>query len=94
VAEVLERVKGNFRTLAEFFTLEAPEGGWYAVLPLPEGMSDEPVALRLLEEQRLLVHPGYLFDFERDCLVLSLLPEPAQFREAVRRLREGVEGLC
>ena len=42
------------------------EGGWTAILRVPDlagdGASDEEWALRLLVEDGVLVHPGYLFD--------------------------------
>jgi aspartate/methionine/tyrosine aminotransferase len=66
--------------------LHEPEGGWYAVLPLPAGLTDEDAALHLLQESSVLVHPGYFFDFQEDCLVVSLLPESGRFARAARSL--------
>ena len=60
------------------------EGGWSAVVQVPSTRSEEEWALRLLERDRVLVHPGYFFDFPREAfLVLSLLPLPDVFAEAV-----------
>lgn len=43
--------------------------------------------LALLRDDDVLVHPGYFFDFPREAfLVLSLLPRPAEFREALDRI--------
>ena len=43
-------------------------------------------SIRLLEQQHVLVHPGYFFDFPRDgYLVVSLLTRPDVFRERHRR---------
>ena len=43
--------------------------------------------LRLLEQARVLVHPGYFFDFSAEAfLVVSLLPATATFAEAIDRL--------
>jgi alanine-synthesizing transaminase len=43
--------------------------------------------LRLLDEDDVLAHPGYFFDFSREgFLVLSLLTEETVFREAAARL--------
>jgi aspartate/methionine/tyrosine aminotransferase len=88
-AEVLERVKQNFKTLRDAAgpALEAPEGGWYAVVPLPGGLTDEDAALRLLEEKNVLVHPGHFFELSREGLVVSLLPEPALFARAAAALK-------
>ncbi len=63
------------------------EGGWYAVLEVPSFDTEENLVVKLLTSNRVLVHPGYFFDFPRESfLVLSLLtPEPA-FAEGVGRL--------
>jgi aspartate/methionine/tyrosine aminotransferase len=54
--------------------------------------SEESLALQLLEQDHVLVHPGYFFDFPREAfLVLSLLPHPDVFDRAVSRLLSRVE---
>lgn len=84
---ILERIRGNLQTLRSLPGLLEPAGGWSAVLRFALPQSDEELALEILERTGVLVHPGYFFDFEADdFLVLSLLPEPARFAEAVRRL--------
>jgi hypothetical protein len=63
------------------------EGGWYAVMEIRDGVSDEDRALRLLREDDILIHPGFFYDFNREgMVVLSLLSEPAIFRQGVGRL--------
>jgi aspartate/methionine/tyrosine aminotransferase len=64
------------------------EGGWYAVLRLPDDASDEETAISLLQRDAVLVHPGYFYDFPGDApyLVLSLLPRPDVFAEGAARL--------
>jgi len=63
------------------------EGGWSAVLQVPATESEEERVVRLLEQHDVLVHPGYFFDFPREAyLVLSLLPSPDVFDEAVARI--------
>lgn len=67
------------------------EAGWSAVVQLPATMTDEARALQLLDAG-VLVHPGYLFDFEREgFIVISLLPPAALFRQGVSTLFEVVE---
>jgi len=62
------------------------EGGWYVVLRVPALESDEELAIRLLREASVSVHPGHFYDFPNDGhLVLSLITEPADFREGVAR---------
>ena len=68
-------------------TLIRPEGGWSAVLRVPAFDSEEAIVLRLLDEEHVLVHPGFFFDFDTEAwLVVSLLPEPDRFGDAIRRV--------
>jgi Aspartate/tyrosine/aromatic aminotransferase len=87
-ARVRERLLQNWQTLREaFLSKYCPEvlGGWYAVVRL--GEDDEELTLRLLKEKHVLVQPGFFFDFDEDgWVVVSLLQEPAQFKEAVERI--------
>ena len=87
-AKVRERLLQNWNTLREAFPSKyCPEvvGGWYAAIRL--GEDDEELTLRLLREKHVLVQPGFFFDFDEDgWVVVSLLQEPALFKEAVARL--------
>ena len=87
-SRVKERLLQNWQTLREAFPSKyCPEvlGGWYAVVRL--GEDDEELTLRLLKEKHVLVQPGFFFDFDEDgWVVVSLLQEPAQFKEAVERI--------
>jgi hypothetical protein len=92
-AAILDRLRGNLSVLRETMAglpaieLLEPAGGWSAILRVSHPMTDEDLVLNLLEHAGVLVHPGYFFDFAtEDFLVLSLLPEPGQFAEGVRRL--------
>jgi alanine-synthesizing transaminase len=68
-------------------TLLDVEGGWSAVLRVPASWPDEKWALFLLEQDGVLVHPGYFFDFETEAfLVLSLLTPPEDFAAGVARV--------
>ena len=88
---VKERLLQNWQTLREAFPAKyCPEvlGGWYAVVRL--GEDDEELTLRLLREKHVLVQPGFFFDFDEDgWVVVSLLQEPALFKEAISRIRVG-----
>jgi alanine-synthesizing transaminase len=69
------------------------EGGWSAVLQVPALASEETLVLSLLTEERVLVHPGFFFDFAREAfLVVSLLVAPAVFDAAIDRLMRRVSG--
>lgn len=89
-SQVRERLLVNWQTLRDAFPAKyCPEvlGGWYAVVRL--GEDDEELTLRLLREKRVLVQPGFFFDFDEDgWVVISLLQEPASFKEAVQRMKE------
>lgn len=69
------------------------EGGWCDVLAISKPFAEEPFTVNLLAQDNVLVHPGYFFDFEKEgFLVVSLLTEPAIFREgAVRMLARLAE---
>ena len=89
-AQVKDRLLANWQMLREAFPAKyCPEvlGGWYAVVRL--GEDDEELTLRLLQEKHVLVQPGFFFDFDEDgWVVISLLQEPAIFKEAVRRMAD------
>lgn len=89
-ARVKERLLANWQALREAFPSKyCPEvlGGWYAVVRL--GEDDEELTLRLLREKHVLVQPGFFFDFDEDgWVVISLLQEPAIFKDAVQRMKE------
>ncbi len=96
---IRDRVVRNYGRLKELSAafrsvrLLPAEGGWYAILQVPAMQSEESLVLQLLERDRVLVHPGYFFDFPREAfLVLSLLPRPDEFDAAVGRLLTRAEG--
>ena len=63
------------------------EAGWYATLRVPVSRTDEELAVELLEQRDVLVHPGHFYEFAGDgYLVLSLITPKAEFREGVSRL--------
>jgi aspartate/methionine/tyrosine aminotransferase len=54
---------------------------------VPAVLTEEQLILRLLEEEGILVHPGYFFDFAREAfVVVSLLPDANVFRDSVTRV--------
>jgi len=89
-SKVLDRLQQNWQTLREAFPSKyCPEvlGGWYAVVRL--GDDDEELALRVLREKHVLVQPGFFFDFDEDgWVVISLLQDPAIFKEAIERIKQ------
>ena len=62
------------------------EGGWCATIRVPATRSEESLVLDLLQRERILVYPGYFFDFPREAFVIvSLLPPEDVFAEAFDR---------
>jgi aspartate/methionine/tyrosine aminotransferase len=62
------------------------EGGWSAPIRVPATRGEESLVLELLEQERVLVHPGYFFDFPHEALVIvSLLPREDVFADALER---------
>ena len=91
--QILQRVQRNRRCLAQALGAHSPctllpaEAGWCAILRVPEIMSDEAWARTLLEQDSVLVQPGYFFDLAMGAtLVLSLIVEEAAFAAGVARL--------
>lgn len=69
------------------FRLQEPEGGWTAVIEAPRIRTEEQWALNLLEQENVLVQPGYFYDFDREAyLIVSLLTPVNVFAEGVRRM--------
>ncbi len=95
-AQIRERVAQNLATLDRLVQGTAvsrlqAEGGWYGVLRLPAIVEDEVLALRLLEREGVLVHPGLAFGFaDRGWVVVSLLPEPETFASGAEALLRTV----
>ncbi|MFO0755270.1 MAG: pyridoxal phosphate-dependent aminotransferase [Byssovorax sp.] len=70
------------------------DAGWYAILEVPRTRDEDGWISALIRGEGLVVHPGYFFDMPRDgFLVLSLLPPPALFAEAVERLCRRIDRL-
>ncbi len=87
--EIRRRLAANLKTALELPGAMTPQGGWYALVRMPEKRTDEEWALHLLEEKQVLAHPGYLFEFEEDSfLVLSLLTPEKIFSEGISRIRQ------
>jgi aspartate/methionine/tyrosine aminotransferase len=91
--QLLDRVLANLaeldRQLAAQKTCQRliVEGGWYAILRVPVTQTDDELAVDLLRERSVLVHPGHFYDFPRDgYLVLSLITPEIEFAEGMKRL--------
>jgi aspartate/methionine/tyrosine aminotransferase len=98
-AQILARVRRNLESLRAIAAKHPAvsalrvEGGWSAVLQVPQLRSEEALVLDLLDQDNVLVHPGYFFDFAREAfIVASLLVEPAAFDLAIGKLMTRASG--
>ena len=93
-SQLLARLQANLGSLARILA-DSParalpvEAGWYAVIRLPGTRSEEDWVVELLETHGVLTHPGYFYDFENaPFIVVSLLPSPQVFAQAISALDE------
>jgi len=91
--QVMSRVRKNLAEMDRQFALQQTcsrlllEGGWYAILRVPVNRSDEDLAIDLLANRDVYVHPGHFFDFANDgYLVLSLIGREDEFAQGLQRL--------
>ena len=76
----LDSVIGNQKMISR---LEV-EAGWYAVLRVPALTSGEKLAINLVREHGVSIHPGYFFGFSGDgWLILSLLAPENEFKAGI-----------
>lgn len=90
--QLLERIQQNLHELDKLLTAQTActrldmEGGWYAVLRVPVTRSDEDLAIELMQQERVLIHPGHFYDFPTDgYLVVSLIAPPIEFSLGIGR---------
>jgi len=91
--QLMERVRANLSALDAQLANHSVcsrlplEAGWNVILRVPATSSDEELALTLVAQHGVLVHPGHFYDFSRDgFLVLSLIVPEKEFAEGARRL--------
>ena len=95
-ASIAARTRANLAALRALATpamqVLPVEGGWAAVVRVPRVMSDDELAVALLD-RGVVVQPGYFFDFASEgYVVLSLLPREDVFERGVRILAESIPG--
>ncbi|MFN3323935.1 MAG: pyridoxal phosphate-dependent aminotransferase [Bryobacteraceae bacterium] len=91
--QLVDRLSGNLAFLRERAARSPSmrvldvEGGWYATLRVPGIRSEEEWVLELLEQDGVLVQPGFFFDFESEAfLVMSLMTPEEEFRAGIERI--------
>jgi aspartate/methionine/tyrosine aminotransferase len=92
--QIKQRLEGNLERLDELLRRQTlvtrlkVEAGWYAVLRVPGVQPEEQMALDLLLQRAVVIHPGGFFGFSgRRWLVVSLLAPAEEFAA-------GVQALC
>jgi aspartate/methionine/tyrosine aminotransferase len=94
INENLSHLKSELRSHPAVELLHA-EAGWYATLRYSANTSthasvpssDEALAIHLLRNHHVLLHPGHFYDFpSTNHLVLSLITPTDVFREGVQKL--------
>ncbi len=90
--EIRQRTLSNLATLDNLL-VHSPihrlhcEGGWSAILRVPEILSEEEWITKLLFEKKTIVQPGYFFDLQTGAfVVVSLLTPEKTFSEGISRL--------
>src|SRR5215472_13265486 len=91
--QLMARVRRNLAELDRQLSLQKicsrleVEGGWYAVLRVPATRSDEDLALCLLNDSGVYVHPGHFYDFSSEgYLVVSLISGQREFSMGLKTL--------
>ena len=99
--QIAERVCENIATLrrvcsrASMLSTSTVDAGWYAPLRVPAVMPDEAWAVRLVELDGVVLHPGTFFGFEREgTLVAGLIAPPDVFAEGIERIGRRIEVEC
>jgi alanine-synthesizing transaminase len=94
--QILDRIRENRAQLQVLLRSQSAcellhaGAGWYAVLRVPAQPSDEDLAIRLLRDHHVLVHPGHFYDFPSNgYLVLSLIPTPSDFHRGAESLLQS-----
>jgi len=91
--QLLERVRRNLAELDRQLAKQKScarlvvEAGWYAVLRIPATRSDEELAIELLAQKSVFVHPGHFYDFPSEGFsVVSLITRDEEFAAGVKLL--------
>ena len=89
---LVEHIRSNYRLIRQCaaqssITPLVAEGGWSVILRLPAIADENDIAMRLLREQRIFVHPGFYYDITGHHLVLSLLSDSEHIWQLVNVLR-------
>ncbi|MEI1277575.1 pyridoxal phosphate-dependent aminotransferase [Leptospira venezuelensis] len=93
-SQVLRRIRRNLQILDSFHSSHpkiaytSPKGGWYGILQSSSFLKDEDFSFRLLQKEKVLVHPGSMFGFDEDSgnIVISLISETELFQSGLKKI--------
>ncbi len=91
--QLMDRVRRNLSVLDTKLAAQNScsrlevQGGWYAIIRVPRTRMDEDLAIELLAEHAVYVHPGHFYDFPAEGnLVISLITREDEFAKGVEKL--------
>jgi aspartate/methionine/tyrosine aminotransferase len=96
--QIMDRLHRNLASLdaalsaQKLVTRLRVDGGWYAVLRIPEVDNSDTAAVKLVEESGVYVHPGSFFGFaSQGMLVVSLLTPTDTFEAGISLLLNHIQ---
>jgi aspartate/methionine/tyrosine aminotransferase len=93
------RLAANLATAKATFTevgyrVRPVEGGWTLLIDVPSPADDTQLAIQLMRQAQLYVHPGWFYDLPvSGTLALSLLPAPDAFASNCQRLKAAIASI-
>jgi aspartate/methionine/tyrosine aminotransferase len=98
-AMIHARVRENYRTVLRIAAGEPSvsvlqaEGGWSAIIRVPDVMEEEERVVQLVLRDGVLVQPGFFYDMTAGVhLVVSLLTSPGELSTGLHRLIRSCSG--
>ena len=61
------------------------------VVPYERDIEEEDLTIELIDEEHVLVHPGYFYDIEGRHLVFSFVNNPETLREVLPRIKRHLQ---
>lgn len=88
-SQIHQRLRANLGRLENPLVVE---GGWTAIIRMPNVKTDEEWVIDLLDAHDVLVQPGFYYDFPAGAphIVVSLLTPEVEFADGARRLSRAV----
>lgn len=96
---IRKRISENYFYLKESIQNESlqllsSEGGWYAILRLPDSLVEDQFVLKLLNDCGVYAHPGFFYDIDdMNCVVISLLPIGSQFQKGIESIKTLIKAI-